>query len=90
MGLWQDRAQPSSHMQGSGPGTQIQAALLEEHSRPSFPLLNRPVDTLAHTCVGGEGAAMARPRGLKGTLAESCISTGDTLHGRAGRKETSF
>lgn len=41
--------------------------------------VHRPPQTLAHTHVGGEGAAMARPRGLKGqcTLGKSCVSTGD-------------
>lgn len=42
-GLWQETAQPSSHMQGSGPGkdpgpgTQTQAALLEEQLKPQLP-----------------------------------------------------
>lgn len=99
-GLQQEATQPSSHMQDSepkkdpGPGTQTQAALLEEQLKSQIPSgsIHRPLETLAHTHVGGEGAAMARPRGLKGqcTLGKSCISTGDMLHGRAGRKETSF
>lgn len=42
-GLWKEAAQPSSHMQGSGsgkdpgPGTQTQAALLEEQLKSQLP-----------------------------------------------------